>query len=68
MHKESVGIITEKQPDGQKETHRKTGGSAPVNISKARDSKNRGAAIQMDYTTRNNNSDSYTFQLLSFIC
>lgn len=39
--------------DRQMETHRKTGGSATVNVSKARVSRNRGAAIQMDNTTSN---------------
>lgn len=54
--------------DRQMETHRKTGGSAAANV-KARVSKKRGAAVQMgNITSNNNNSDSYTFQLLSFIC
>lgn len=49
--------------DRQKETHRKTGGSATANVSKARVSKNRGAAIQMDNTTSNKQQQQWQLHL-----
>lgn len=57
--------MTDRLTEG--DTERERVGSARANV-KARVSKNRAAAIPVDNTTSDKNSDSYTFQLLSFIC
>lgn len=49
--------------DRQKQTHRKAAGSATANVSKARVSENRGAAIQMDNTTSNKQQQQWQLHL-----